>query len=267
MKTPKLFHPTHPFPAVHGLLGALALAATLLAACDPAPSVPALPQAPTATSTSLAPLVFAVTQQAWPTSTPLPTPENSDDPCDNPFYPVSDEATWVYAMSSGGTATHTMAVDQNDAFVLTVTSSGSDAVFTIDGQCTKEGVVLMENSGSATTYTGEEGSSAAVTETNSGVTLPKDIGIGQEWTQTLLTNTAMGKAEIDSAFTAIGFENITVPAGNFYTLKIEQNAVLKMGGQIIKIHGFNWYAEGVGTVKSAMDDAPGAELVSFDIPD
>ncbi|HMN62646.1 MAG TPA: hypothetical protein PJ988_19935 [Anaerolinea sp.] len=243
------------------------LAGLLLAACDPAPSAPALPLAPTATNTPEAPFVVALTQQTWPTSTPVSTPENSDDPCDNPFYPVSDEATWVYAMSSGGTATHTMAVDQNDAFTLTVTSDSSDAVFTIDGQCTKEGVVLMENSGSATTYTGEQGSSAVVSEGNSGVTLPKDIAIGQEWTQTLLTNTAIGKAEIDSTYTAIGFENITVPAGNFYTLKIEQNAVIKMGEQNIKMHGFHWYAEGVGTVKSAMDDAPSAELVSFDIPD
>jgi len=33
------------------------------------------------------------------------------------------------------------------------------------------------------------------------------------------------------------------------------------------MHGYQWFAEGVGTVKSAMDDAPSAELVSFDIPD
>ena len=34
----------------------------------------------------------------------------------------------------------------------------------------------------------------------------------------------------------------------------------------VEMHGFHWYAEGVGVVRSAMDGAPVIELASYDIP-
>lgn len=202
------------------------------------------------------------------TFTPAPTPEivtNDNNECDNPFYPVSDEANWVYDMSSGGSATHTMAVDEKDAFKITI--QGGNSVFTVDGKCSDEGIILMDAPGAATTYSGEQGSSVVSTVDAVGVTLPKDVGIGQQWSQTITVTTGDSKAIIETNYTAVGFENITVPAGDFYVLKVEQSGTVKMLGHTIQMHGFQWFAEGVGTVKSAMDGAPTAELVSYDIPD
>jgi hypothetical protein len=205
------------------------------------------------------------TAQVTPPTVPTTSVENDDDECDNAFYPVSDEATWEYSLSSGVNAIHTMAVDDNDAFVLTV--QGGDSTFTIDGKCTDEGIVLMNTTGATTTYTGDEGAAVVTTTDVSGVTLPKDIKINDEWSQTIHVKTGDYSSTIQSDYTALGFENITVPAGNFYVLKIEQSGYVEIFGQKVKMHGYQWFAEGVGTVKSAMDDSPVAELVSFDIPD
>jgi hypothetical protein len=72
---------------------------------------------------------------------------------------------------------------------------------------------------------------------------------------------------IETNYTAVGFENITVPAGDFYALKVEQSGYVTVFGQKVDMHGFNWYAEGVGPIMSAMDGAPTVELLSYDIPD
>jgi hypothetical protein len=224
-----------------------------------------LPTTAAAKPTETVPSFTVSTVQATMTPIVIPTTQNSAGECDNPFFPVSDGATWEYSISTGTSATHTLSVDDNDAFTITV--QGKNSTFTIDGQCAEEGIVLMDAPGASTTYSGEEGSSAVKTTNESGVTLPKDIGIGAEWSQTIDTATGDIKATIVTNYTAVGFENITVPAGNFYVLKVEQSGYIKMMGQTIKMHGFNWFVEGVGTVKSAMDDAPIVELVSYDIPD
>lgn len=216
------------------------------------------------TPTSMA-LFTVETAQATLPVVPTTSIENDDDECDNAFYPVSDEATWEYSLSSGDNAIHTMAVDDNDAFIITI--QGGNSTFTIDGKCTDEGIVLMNTSGATTTYTGDEGSAVVTTMDVTGVTLPKDIKINDEWSQTIHVKTGDYSSTIQSDFTVLGFENITVPAGDFYVLRIEQSGYVEIFGQKVKMHGYQWFAEGVGTVKSAMDDSPSAELVSYDIPD
>lgn len=216
------------------------------------------PPPPTATPTRS--IVAVKTVENPSTPEPVSGGEGDEDECENPFYPVSDEATWTYNLSSGVTAVHTMAADDFGKFTINIT--GGDSTFTVDGQCTPEGIVLMD-----TTYTGEYGSSTVATVTNSGVTLPKDIGQGAGWTQTLNVTAGEQTSTIESNYTAVGFENITVPAGDFYALKVEQSGYVTVFGRQVDMHGFHWYAEGVGVIKSAMDGAPTVELVSYDIPE
>lgn len=200
-------------------------------------------------------------------NTPIPntTPEGDESECDNPFYPVADEATWFFDISAGGSAIHTMSTDDFGKFTITV--EGADSTFTIDGQCDSDGITIMNFPGAQTTYSGEYGSSTVSTVDVSGVSLPNDIAQGQQWTQTITVTTDAGKSEIVTNYTAVGFENITVPAGDFYALKVEQSGYVTMFGQKVGMHGFNWYAEGVGPIKSAMDGAPMVELTMYDIPD
>lgn len=200
------------------------------------------------------------------TFTPQPITNSGGDEaeCENPFYPVSDEAEWTYSSSAGGSSVNTMSADDFGKFTITI--AGENSTFTVDGQCTAEGIVLMDTAGAATTYSGEYGSSTVATVTNSGVTLPKDVGQGEQWTQTINVTAGDQSSTIESNYTAVGFENISVPAGNFYALKVEQSGYVTVFGRKVEMHGFHWYAEGVGVVKSAMDGAPPVELVSYDIP-
>ena len=230
-----------------------------------APDALAKVSPPTSTSTPEIPLLSVTTAEA--TFPPVPTTSinNEDDECDNPFYPVSDEATWTYNLTSGGTAVHVMAVDENGAFTINI--QGNDSSFTIDGDCTDEGIVIMNAPGAKTTITDADGNAIVSTTDVKGVTIPNDIKINDQWSQTIQVTTGDQKSLIQTDYTAVGFENITVPAGNFYVLKVEQSGFVEIYGQKINMHGYQWFAEGVGTVKSAMDGAPAAELVSFDIPD
>jgi hypothetical protein len=239
----------------------LLLIIMLVSGCS---SSEAIPLPPTVTPT-MPPFSASVTEAPLPEATPAGPNSPEDDECENPFYPVSDEATWTYNISSGITAIHTMAVDDNDAFTIII--QGGDSTFTVDGQCSDEGIILMDTAGAATTYSGAEGSSIVSTIDVSGVTLPKDVGQGAQWSQTIHVTTGDNKSTIESNYTAVGFENITVPAGDFYVLKVEQSGYVTVFGQKVNMHGFHWYAEGVGVVKSAMDGAPTAELVSYDIPE
>jgi hypothetical protein len=239
-----------------------ALILVLCSACTPALVTPdSIPVAPTPTQ----PLALVI-NEFESTQTPIanPTPEGDEDECNNPFYPVSDEAVWMYSHSDGTNSISTMSADDFGKF--TITAEGAGSTFTIDGECTPEGIVIMSNPGAATTYSGEYGNSTVSTVDVSGVTLPKEIGQGEQWSQTLTTSTEAGQSVIETSYTALGFENITVPAGDFYTLKVEQSGYVTVLGQKVAMHGVQWFAEGVGVVKSAMDGAPVVELTMYDIP-
>ncbi len=236
----------------------------LLSACGaPATSTPdSAPIKPTSTEP-----FSGVFNEFESTQTPIanPTPEGDSNECDNPFYPVKDEATWFFSISTGENAIHTMSADDFGKFTITV--KGANSTFTIDGQCDSEGVTIMNVPGAQTTYSGEYGSSAVTTVSVSGVSLPNNIAQGQQWTQIITVTTELGTSIIEINYTAVGFENVTVPAGNFYALKVEQSGYVTVFGQKVEMHGFNWYAEGVGPVKSVMDGAPTIELTMYDIPD
>jgi len=218
------------------------------------------PTSPSPIETSTQSIVTIHTVENPSTPEPVASGEGSEDECENPFYPVSDEATWAYSISSGDSAIHTMSADDFGKFIITITSG--ESTFTVDGQCTADGIVLMD-----TTYTGVYGSSTVATITNNGVTVPKDIGQGQQWTQKIDITAGDQSSVIESNYTAVGFENITVPAGDFYALKVEQSGYVTVFGRKVEMHGFHWYAEGVGVVRSAMDGAPSVELASYEIPD
>lgn len=231
----------------------------VISACAPE-SIPANP-APTEQIGGGVVNVFESTQ----TPIAYPTTEGDESECENPFYPITDEATWMFSLSTGQNAIHTMSADDFGKFTITV--EGANSTFTIDGQCDSEGITIMNFPGAQTTYSGEYGNSTVSTVDVSGVSLPNDISQGQQWIQIITVTTDTGTSVIETNYTAVGFENITVPAGDFYALKVEQSGYVTVFGQKVEMHGFNWYAEGVGPVKSAMDGAPTVDLTMYDIPD
>lgn len=248
---------------MHKFLISAVLILVMLSACSPVGTKPdPIQTRPTPTEQ-----FYGVVNIFESTQTPIsnPTPEGDESECDNPFYPISDGATWMLSISTGENAIHTMSTDDFGKF--TITAEGANSTFTIDGQCDSEGVTIMNFPGAQTTYSGEYGNSTVSTMDVSGVSLPNDVSQGEQWTQTITVTTEAGESVIETNYTAVGFENITVPAGDFYALKVEQSGYVTVFGHKVDMHGFNWYAEGVGPVKSEMDGAPSIELVSYDIPE
>ncbi len=242
---------------------------------DSIPAPAALPTAtpePSAIPTEIPQAqVTAVTESAPPPADPPQVSPN--DECDNPYYPVVNGASWEYNISTGTQATHSMAVGEDKTFTLTV--QGGDSTFTLRGQCTEDGIILMDVPGVSSTYSDNEsgGGSTLTTDNVEGVTLPNDVQVGDDWSQKISVTGASGDGEvtlsatIETNYTALGYEQVTVPAGTFYALKVEQNGTMTMnnaGG--FDTHGFIWYAQGVGTVKSGLDGTYTAELTAYNIP-
>ena len=59
----------------------------------------------------------------------------------------------------------------------------------------------------------------------------------------------------------LGRETITVPAGTFDCLKVSYLQRTSAGGNIMKMYCTEWYADGIGEVKSEMSDSKGGKPV------
>lgn len=213
------------------------------------------------------------------TQNPVATPEtayqpNPNDACNNQYYPIVNGAQWTYQITiqngAPTTATHSMAVVDDGSFTLTV--QDAESIFTLDGTCGDDGVILLNVPGVSVTYSDESGGSTLSTTNDDGVTVPDDIQVGDDWSQTISVVGSSGgevtlSATIETTYKAIGYETLTVPAGTFNALKVEQNGSMTMqGAPAFETHGFIWYAAGIGTVKSGLDGTYTSELVSYSIP-
>lgn len=200
---------------------------------------------------------------------PVPAPLSDNDVCENPYYPVVDGAEWTYAFSNGTNAVHNISVVGENTFTLTV--EGDNGRFTIDGLCTDEGIALMDVPGVGSTYSGDSGSSSLTTDEAEGATLPNDVMVGDDWTQFIRVTGYSGgnvtlSASLETSYKAVGFEEVSVPAGTFYALKINQDSKISLGGSTMDSPGVAWYAQGIGVVKTELDGGITAELTSYKIP-
>lgn len=239
--------------------------ALVIAGCAPqAPATPASVSAPSKTPTAVVPAV--VIPPAQSTATPVPTASvKRNYGCGNPYYPVINGAIWNY--QSGETQiAYTMVETDRDKGTYKFNIQSDKSTFTIDLKCTDKGVVIMDSPGATTTVSDENGTATVSTYEVEGVTIPNNLKVNDKWTQMIKVMTEGQQSVIFHEFAVIGFQEITVPAGKFNALKVDQTGYLEMMGQKITFHGYQWFAEGVGTVKSSWDDAPVVELVSYKIP-
>lgn len=241
---------------------------------QPAPTLASQVDAPAPmVQPSPTPTQVAASNVTVETPTSIPEPEISGGLCDNPYYPVVDGASWVYDMEDQPQVVHTMSVEEEGKFKIGIVDADSAAV--LEGECTQEGIIIM-NRGMEGSFFSESGSSSTTSTSRTGVTLPNDLKVGSTWTETVDIVADGGEdgetlnASIIVNYNAVGVETITVPAGTFEALRIEQNGSMNMMGQEILTQGTLWYAQGVGSVKSESGLAAGEQfliqLVSYDIP-
>lgn len=238
----------------------------ILSACAPK-SIAPLPVGVIQTTGDSGSLVINSTESA-------PTPASGgvaieNDECDNPYYPVVNGAWWQYSITTGASPIHTMSASADKTFTITI--DGGQDIFTIDGSCTDAGIILLEVPGISSTYKGEGGGSTLTTINDDGVTLPNDVQVGDDWSQSISVNADAGagalSAHIETNYKAIGFEVISTPIGPINALKVEQTGTLNMGGEIaLDIHGYIWYGQGIGVVKNTVDGSFEATLATYNIP-
>lgn len=246
------------------LIGLL-LVLTLLQACaSGSETQPPPPQAETTAPESSEP--GAVTEEAAPPVTEAPAPSSSGTgPCDNPYYPVREGATWNYQGTSSLTEPYTFTdtITSLRADGFTLTSEFDELTRTQEWACTPEGIVALQMGGGLTT---SQVNLTVETQSASGVTYPAEIEAGDTWSHSIEFTGTMdiagqaGAAEgsTQSDFTALGVEPVTVPGGTFEAMKVQVlttfEASVNFQGMSIPVAftttTFSWYAEGVGWVKS-----------------
>jgi hypothetical protein len=240
----------------------LVLFVGLVVGCGPQTSIPAMPT-PTVFGESKA----SVTENPA-TEVPSQQAPVSGDECGNPYYPVVNGAEWTYTGPTGQ-FTHTLATGDNGAFTDTVKSG--ENTFIIQGLCLQGGDInLLDTPGNSLSFSGSGGSSTMKTTKNDGVSLPGDIQKGDDWSQTIGVEVSAGNRTmdftIDTTFTAVDYETITVPAGTFNALKVVESS--DMGGPEPTMINL-WYVQNVGSIKTEIkmgDQTLINELVSYNIP-
>jgi hypothetical protein len=160
-------------------------------------------------------------------------------------------------------------VNPDKTFTIDVKAPQSN--FLIKGQCTDAGIVLLDVPDTSLSVSDESNSATMTTTSNEGITLPNEIQVGDTWSQTMgLAFTASEEQTfeytITTTYTAIGYEEVTVPAGKFNALKIEQKS--EMGGPTPMLQ-LLWYAQGVGNIKTEItlgEEIITTQLISYTIP-
>ncbi len=197
--------------------------------------------------------------RATPAASPLPSA------CNNDFFPIKSGATWTYS-GQFNTEAYTrlfsisdVAADSFAGRTQISDASGNVLLDTTDTwECTTAG--LLEPAGPlGMTLQSAAGGAAIKTLSTSGVTLPAQMKSGDKWGQVAQLDLSSGQTSSQTTltyeFTAFGTEQLTVPAGTFTAMKVQVHASTQalISGQTVDVtvSGFEWFAPGVGHVKSS----------------
>ena len=166
-----------------------------------------------------------------------PAPAN----CDNKYLLTKNGATRIFVGKSGYTEQVTISQLKANSFDedwQTNPVDGKKSLFAYFWKCTTAGLVLT-------------GSNNVTFSSITGVAVPVSIHVGDQWTNSYETATGT----FTQNYTAIGEESVTVPAGSFTAMKIQISAVSQQnspGPFALKTDGFEWWAAGIGKVKSSL---------------
>ena len=195
-------------------------------------------------------------------------PSSADNYCDNPFYPVSEGRTWRYRMTSQGETSDFSFTSKDvtdDAFTHVLSSEGVSTE--IRWQCGPDG--LFTTQVTSMFFMSIPNFNVETIDVD-GVALPpaSQWQIGASWktqfnvrvTMTIGEETIEGEGVISINNTITAIEPVSVPAGSFdnaYRVDAQGEYAFNVMGfeTIIQSNSTNWYAEGVGMVKSMSSDA------------
>lgn len=226
-----------------------------------------------------------------PAATAVPT-EAASGLCDSPYFPVVEGATWSYAGTGlSGPYNYTTTINAVTESGFTLTHTFSDLTATQEWTCTGDGIAALDYASGPEAVVNTAGITATFETTGStGLSMPKDLAIGETWTQSydiagemnVAGNAISATGTVSHTYTAVRVESVTTPAGTFTALVVEANSVFDLQGSMgiismpfsFQSTTTNWWVEGIGMVKSTshvtiegsepMDAV--TELESYNIP-
>lgn len=230
---------------------------------------------------------------AMPTESATSEPDAGGGLCDNPYYPTAPGSTWTYSDSGGPTGPFTfsnsIADRQSDGFTLSL--QYYSLTVTQQWACKADGLTALQYSGGPSGVVSTTQSTAQFeTVEASGVTLPASLEPGDQWQQSYKIQGSQTMAEGQEAtsegnvtynFQALGMETVSVPAGTFEAMKIQNDMSMAI---MVTVSGVtapttltgtttSWYAPGIGWVKSASTSQISGgqineriELVEYQLP-
>jgi len=213
--------------------------------------------------------------------------------CANEYLPVVEGATWTYEGTDEALGTYTFISTLKDVHPegFTYFNDFDELAQQQKWSCTAEGLLALEyNRGAAATISIAGVESNYVSTDISGVSLPREISIGDTWehgltlsgTQSMPDGTiATTAAVVSFSFEAIGEEGISVVAGDFEALKVRAVVVFDLEISVNDVvipttlvtESFVWWVQRVGWVKSedrvemaGVVSVSSIELQSYSIP-
>lgn len=195
--------------------------------------------------------------------------------CDHPYFPLRPGATWTYASSSVYTYTQTVAAVEGDLEQAraTVVVATPWLRITQQWECRPEGIALVSADyerlePTATPYASLYG------DLVSGLKLipAADLTPGAVWEEShALTWDGQNRVEWSSSFAVVSDGGLATPAGQFYTLRIEETDITRSAsGDLAGAEAITWYAYGVGpvsiTTRSQTNTVASYVLQRYQIP-
>lgn len=181
--------------------------------------------------------------------------------CVNQFFPNQVGNTWIYNGSNSAIGNYTRSDTVSNAGIdaFTVTTTLKDNPYSVVYTCSSSGLTATNP---IQQYVGailsRPDSPVQVQLTsNSGTTLPAKISPGDTWQQIAEGNASSQDFSFDGRFVfnsnAVGFEEVTVPAGSYQALRVNTTIRIEVSGFHILAGTYQmttWWVADIGLVKS-----------------
>ncbi len=198
-----------------------------------------------------------------------PTPSNL---CANQYFPSTLGDTWEYSGSNSALGAYTRkdAVTSSVAEAFRVDTTISSLTYGVNYACSSAGLIANDP---VQQYAGAllSAPNAPINvklTSNSGITLPSVINPGDTWQQSADFEAASQDFNLSGRFvfnyTAVGYENVTVPFGSFNALRVDATIRIEVSGFRILAGTYTtstWMVPEIGMVKSeGTSHVPGVEF-------
>jgi hypothetical protein len=219
-------------------------------------------------------------------ATSQPTSTSASGECTNDYFPVSSGTTWSYSSGGGvlGDYTYSWTVaDVSDAGFTTndQSSLGTGTTSSVKWNCQGGNLAALDSGSNSLSLSTSKVIMTSTSVTAEGFNIPASFKSGNTWSEkvtakgTVVSATKTVDVQIDSdlACSIAGDDTITVPAGTFDAVKTTCSDMVSVSelnqgtpmpaAAPSTVNITNWYAKGVGLLKSVRVSTAGGTATSM----